>query len=218
MPMHVIYGGTFDPLHHGHLRLALEVSEQLGNVPVNLVPCHIPPHRGETGATAAQRLRLLELAIEGEPHLNIDARELRREGASYTADTLRQLRNELGEDAPLVMVVGTDAFASFDRWREWQQIPGLAHIVVVRRPGTVLTPKSEPAKLLENRAAKSIEALGRQPSGLTFELDPPWLDISATGVRERISSGRSARYLVPDTVLAEIKKMGLYGACPVKNF
>lgn len=218
MPMHVIYGGTFDPLHHGHLRLALEVSERLGNAPVNLVPCHIPPHRGETGATAAQRLRMLELAIAGEPRLRIDDRELRREGASYTADTLSQLRNELGAETPLVMVVGTDAFASFDRWKEWQQIPSLAHIVVVRRPGTVLTPESEPAKLLENRSVTSVEALGGRASGLAFELNPPWLDISATGIRERISSGRSARYLVPDTVLAEIQRMGLYEACPVKNF
>ncbi|MGO1658429.1 MAG: nicotinate-nucleotide adenylyltransferase [Marinobacter sp.] len=216
--MHVIYGGTFDPLHHGHLRLALEVSERLGNTPVNFVPCHIPPHRGETGATSAQRLRLLELAIAGEPRLRIDDRELRREGASYTADTLRQLRNELGAKTPLVMIVGTDAFASFDRWREWQQIPGLAHIVVVRRPGTALAPESEAARLLESRAVASAEALRARASGLALELDPPWLDISATGIRERLGSGRSARYLVPDTVLTEIQRMGLYGACPADNF
>lgn len=218
MPMHVIYGGTFDPLHHGHLRLALEVSEQLGHVPVNLVPCHIPPHRGKTGATAAQRLRLLELAIAGEEQLRIDDRELCREGASYTADTLRQLRNELGPDFPLAMVVGTDAFAGFDRWRDWQQIPSLAHIIVVRRPGVALTPESEAARLLESRAVPSVEALRAQASGLALELDPPWLDISATGIRERIGAGRSVRYLVPDTVLAEIQKMGLYRACPADNF
>lgn len=218
MPMHVIYGGTFDPVHHGHLRLALEVSERLGNVPVDLVPCHIPPHRGETGATAAQRLRLLELAIAGEPRLHIDDCELRREGASYTADTLRQLRNELGADVPLVMVVGTDAFAGFDRWKEWQRIPGLAHIVVVRRPGTALDPESEPARLLAEREVMSTGALYDRASGMVLELDPPWLDISATGIRERISSGRSPRYLLPDAVWAEIRDMGLYGACPVKNF
>lgn len=212
--MHVIYGGTFDPIHHGHLRLALEVSEQFGNVPVNLVPCHIPPHRGETGATAAQRLRLLELAIAGEPRLHIDDRELRREGASYTADTLRQLRNELGADAPLVMVVGTDAFAGFDRWKEWRQIPGLAHIVVVRRPGTALDPEGEPARLLAERTVESAEGLRTQASGLALELSPPWLDIAATGIRERIGDGRSARYLVPDKVLAEIQRMGVYGHAP----
>ncbi|MDO6825361.1 nicotinate-nucleotide adenylyltransferase [Marinobacter sp. 1_MG-2023] len=224
--MHVIYGGTFDPVHHGHLRLALEVSERLGNVPVSLVPCHIPPHRGQTGATAAQRLRLLELAIEGEPRLSIDDRELRREGASYTADTLRQLRGELGADIPLVMVVGTDAFAGFDKWKEWQKISGLAHIIVVRRPGAELDPVGEPARLLAERGvgndtgseAGNIEALSREVSGRILELDPPWLDISATGIRERIGSGRSPRYLMPDRVWVEIQRMGLYGACPVKNF
>ncbi|WP_417517774.1 nicotinate-nucleotide adenylyltransferase [Marinobacter sp.] len=220
--MHVIYGGTFDPVHHGHLRLALEVSERLGNVPVSLVPCHIPPHRGQTGATAAQRLRLLELAIAGEPRLCIDDRELRREGASYTADTLRQLRSELGADVPLVMIVGTDAFAGFDRWKEWRQISGLAHIIVVRRPGSELDPAGEPARLLAERGvyseADGVKALGGKVSGRILELDPPWLDISATGIRERIGSGRSPRYLMPDVVWAEIQRMGLYGACPVKNF
>lgn len=214
MLMHVIYGGTFDPVHHGHLRLALEVSDRLGGVPVNLVPCHIPPHRGETGATAAQRLHLLELAISGEPCLRIDDRELRREGASYTADTLRQLRKELGGDTSLVMVVGTDSFAGFDRWKEWQQIPDLAHIIVVRRPGIALDPEGEPARLLAGRGVEGVEALSGQASGLALELDPPRLDISATGIRERIGRGQSPRYLVPDTVLAEIRRIGLYGHAP----
>lgn len=222
MSMHVIYGGTFDPVHHGHLRLALEVSERLGNVPVSMVPCHVPPHRGETGATATQRLHLLELAIAGEARLRIDDRELRREGASYTADTLRQLRNELGADVPLAMVVGTDAFAGFDRWKEWQQIPGLAHIIVVRRPGAALDPRGEPARMVAERGiepeAGGVEALSGRASGLILELDPPWLDISATGIRERIGSGLSPRYLMPEVVLAEIQRMGLYGACPVTNF
>src|SRR5690554_8106228 len=124
--MHVIYGGTFDPIHHGHLRLALEVSDALAVDRVHLVPCHIPPHRGDMGATSAQRLELIRLAITGEDRLRVDDRELQRAGASYTADTLRQLRQELGAEAPLVMVVGTDSFAGFDRWQDWQQIPELA--------------------------------------------------------------------------------------------
>ena len=119
--MHVIYGGTFDPIHHGHLRLALEVSEALEVSRVHLVPSHIPPHRGSTGASSAQRLEMIRQAIAGEPALALDEQEVHRGGASYTADTLRQLRAELGPDCPLVMVVGTDAFSSFDRWREWQE-------------------------------------------------------------------------------------------------
>ncbi|WP_417502551.1 nicotinate-nucleotide adenylyltransferase [Marinobacter sp.] len=216
--MHVIYGGTFDPVHHGHLRLALEVSERLGKVPVSLMPCHIPPHRGETGATAEQRLRLLELAIAGEPDLRIDDRELRRGGASYTADTLRQLRGELGINVPLAIVLGTDAFAGLDRWKEWRHIPELAHIIVVQRPGIILDPDGEPARLLVKNAAGSAGALHGCAAGRVLKLNPPWLDISATGIRDRISLGQSPRYLAPDSVLAEIQHMGLYGACPAKNF
>lgn len=212
--MHVIYGGTFDPIHHGHLRLALEVGDSLGVERVDLVPCHIPPHRGDTGAGAEQRLELIRLAIDGESALGLDERELRRAGASYTADTLRQLRSELGRDEPLVMVVGTDAFAAFDRWREWRDIPELAHIVVVRRPGADLAPGSEAQRLVRERQAQSPQALWQQPSGLVLELDPPLLEISATGIRQCIADGRSPRYLTPDAVWQRIQALGLYGACP----
>lgn len=216
--MHVIYGGTFDPVHNGHLRLAIEISDRLGVGYVSLVPCHIPPHRGQTGASSSQRLEMLRLAVASEPQLRIDDRELGREGASYTADTLRQLRNELGPDEPLVMVVGTDAFASFDRWREWQQIPDLAHVVVVRRPGPSLALSGQPARLLAERGVAGPEALHQRPCGAFLELDPPLLDISATGIRERVGDGRSPRYLLPDPVWSEIRRKGLYGACPEGNF
>lgn len=216
--MHVIYGGTFDPVHHGHLRLALELCDRLGVGQVSLVPCHIPPHRGRTGATAEQRLRLLQLAIDGEPRLQIDDRELRRDGASYTADTLRQLRDELGPREPLAMVVGTDAFAGFDRWRDWQQIPELAHVIVVQRPGPALDADSAPARLLEEFSVTGPQALHDRPAGSILALNPPLLDISATGIRERIGDGRSPRYLVPDSVWSEIRRLGLYGACPDGNF
>ena len=216
--MHVIYGGTFDPVHHGHLRLAVEICDRLGVGSVSLVPCHIPPHRGQTGASADQRLAMLRLAVAEEPQLQIDDRELSREGASYTADTLRQLRAELGPKEPLAMVVGTDAFASFDQWREWQQIPELAHVIVVRRPGPALDPSGKPAQLLAERSVAGPEALHRSPSGAILQLDPPLLDISATGIRERIGDGRSPRYLLPDRVWWEIRRQGLYGACPDGNF
>ncbi|WP_297795625.1 nicotinate-nucleotide adenylyltransferase [uncultured Marinobacter sp.] len=216
--MHVIYGGTFDPVHHGHLRLAIELRECLGVSEISLVPCHIPPHRGSTSASSAQRLKLLQLAIADEAGLVVDDRELTRQGASFTADTLRQLREELGAQEPLVMVVGTDAFAGFDRWRDWQRIPQLAHVVVVKRPGPELDPEGVPAKLLRDHGVSAADQLHRAPCGYFLELNPPLLDISATGIRERIRSGRSPRYLLPDPVWREIRCLGLYGACPDGNF
>lgn len=211
--MRVIYGGTFDPVHHGHLRLAVELKELLAVPQVSLMPCHIPPHRASPGAGSEERLALLQLAIAGEPGLAVDDRELVRGGASYSADTLRQLRALIGPDEPLVMVMGTDAFAGFDRWRDWQSIPDLAHVLVVARPGENLDPDGIPAGLLRTRGCRSVEELGAVPCGYFLYQALPLLDISATAIRERIRDGRSPRYLLPDSVWQEIRQRGLYG-CP----
>lgn len=209
--MRVIYGGTFDPVHHGHLRLAVELRELLAVPELALLPCHIPPHRASPGASSDDRLDLLRLAIAGEPGLVVDDRELVRGGASYSADTLRQLRASLGPDEPLVMVMGSDAFAGFDRWRDWQAIPELAHVLVVARPGETLNPDGVPAGLLSSRAARSTADLHASPCGYFLYQRLPLLDISATAIRERIQTGRSPRYLLPDAVWQEIQQRGLYG-------
>ncbi|MFW5824585.1 MAG: nicotinate-nucleotide adenylyltransferase [Marinobacter sp.] len=208
--MHVIYGGTFDPIHNGHLRVAIELRERLGIDRIHLVPSHVPPHRDEPGGSSEERLALLSLALEDEPGLAVDTRELARGGSSYTADTLNQLRQELGPDAPLAMVVGTDAFAAFDQWREWGRIPELAHIILVTRPQGELTPGSPPHQMLAQRRVRDVAALKGAPAGRILEVDPPLLEISATGIRERLQQGRSIRYLVPDAVLARIAQAGLY--------
>lgn len=212
--LHLVFGGTFDPVHHGHLRMAVELKEQLGVSTVHLMPSKVPPHRPQPGASAEDRLALLALAVAGEPGLQVDDRELRREGLSWTADSLRQLREELGPGCPLAMVVGTDAFAGFDSWRDWQCIPELAHIVVIRRLGAELATGSAPLQLKQARATDRVEALHQQPAGLVMSLELPVLDISATMVRNRLAKGRSARYLLPDRVLEEIQMRGLYGAEP----
>ncbi|MCK7543904.1 nicotinate-nucleotide adenylyltransferase [Marinobacter bryozoorum] len=209
--MHIIYGGTFDPIHNGHLRVAIELREMLGVNRIDLVPCHIPPHRGDPGGSSEHRLELLKLAVAEEPGLGVDDRELVRGGSSYTADTLRHLRDELGPDEPLVMVLGTDSFSGFDRWQEWSVIPELAHIILVSRPGPGLAPDSMPSRLLSERWVSDIALLHTAPAGCILEVEPPLLDISATGIRERLVTGRSARYLVPDAVLARIDELGLYG-------
>ena len=163
--MHVIYGGTFDPVHNGHLRLAIELRERLGVNSVALVPCHIPTHRERPGASGADRLALLRLAVADEPGLVVDDRELARGGASYSADTLRQLREEIGAHEPLVMVLGSDAFAGFDRWQDWQAIAGLAHVVVVPRPGGYLQPSGVPAQLLAASSGQTLSDLQASPAG-----------------------------------------------------
>jgi nicotinate-nucleotide adenylyltransferase len=208
--MKVIYGGTFDPIHNGHLRLALELCEYLEAAEIAFVPCHIPPHRESPGASSKRRLELLRLAISEEPGLAVDDRELTREGASYTADTLRQIRGEIGPREPLVMIIGTDSFAGFDRWREWAAIPELAHIIVVARPGAEVDPGSAPGKLMAERAAGSVSDLHDSPGGRILAAEPPLIDISATGIRERIADGRSPRYLMPDSVWRRICDLGLY--------
>ncbi|MFC4259401.1 nicotinate-nucleotide adenylyltransferase [Marinobacter lacisalsi] len=208
--MHLVYGGTFDPVHNGHLRVAIELMERLEVDCIHLMPCHIPPHRGAPGGSSGDRLDLLNLSVADEPGLRVDGRELMRGGSSYTADTLRQLRQELGPDKPVAIVLGTDAFSSFDRWEEWEQIPELAHIILVRRPQSELAPGSVPERLLAEHRVESVRDLKATPAGGIYEIAPPMLDISATGVRERLEQGRSIRFLVPDAVVTEIKKRGLY--------
>lgn len=212
--MHLIYGGTFDPVHNGHLRVAIELRERLGVDCIHLMPCHIPPHRGTPGATSQDRLDLLNLSVADEPGLRVDGRELSRGGSSYTADTLRQLREELGPDRPVAIVLGTDAFSGFDRWEEWEQIPELAHIILVTRPQAELASGSVPERLLAERRMDSVGELKERPGGGIYEIEPPMLDISATGVRERLEQGRSIRFLVPDAVVTEIQQRGLYGGEP----
>lgn len=212
--MHLVYGGTFDPVHNGHLRVAIELRERLQVDCIHLMPCHIPPHRGAPGGTSQDRLDLLTLAVADEPGLQVDGRELARGGSSYTADTLRQLRQEMGPEQSIAIVLGTDAFSGFDRWEEWEQIPELAHIVLVRRPQAELTRGSVPEQLLAERRVDSVATLKNSPCGGIYEIEPPMLDISATGIRERLEQGQSVRFLVPDAVVTEICRRGLYGGEP----
>ena len=208
--MHLVMGGTFDPIHNGHLRMAVELCEWLQAGQLHLMPCHQPPHRDAPGATPEQRLAMLHAAVEGEPELVVDDRELRRGATSYTADTLRQLRGELGETVPLVLVVGTDAFNGFDSWREWMKIPQLAHIIIVERPGYELSPESGAAQLLAERRAESVAQLHTVPAGRIMPVSLSLLAISATDIRRRLEQGRSVRYLVPDAVHSLICNESLY--------
>lgn len=210
MDAHVFMGGTFDPVHHGHLRTALEIGDWLAVGKVWLMPCKQPVHRSEPGSSSLHRRAMLDLAVADEPRLGCDPRELESEQPSYTIYTLQQLRRELGEQKPICMVIGMDAFLSLPSWYRWQEYFSLCHIVVVARPGYTLTPDETLARLLGQRQTFDKGVLTAQPAGYihVHQLTP--LQISATQIRDLIRAGHSARYLVPDVVGRYIQQQHLY--------
>lgn len=208
-----ILGGTFDPIHYAHLRLAEELGERLKLAHVRLIPASIPPHRTAPNVTAAHRLEMVRLAIAGNPRLLLDDRECRRQGASYTVDTLAELRVELGPVRPICLLMGVDAYLALDTWSRWRRLFELAHVVVAHRPGFELDTAALPAELAgETVSRRSADAddVRAAPAGKVLAADITPLDISATAIRAALGAGHSARYLLPDTVLDYIGRNRLY--------
>ena len=201
-----ILGGTFDPIHYGHLRPALEIQQALGLDEIRFIPLRDPPHREQPLSTPAQRLAMLRAAIKGQPGFRIDQRELEREGISYTVRTLRSLRKEAGA-APLCLLLGTDAFHGFPHWHKPEEILQLAHLVVMQRPG-----ESQPGMtgLLGARTAESVNELRMAPGGCILFRTVSQLEISSSAIRGMIRNGLSPRYLLPDAVLEIIENQRLY--------
>lgn len=207
----VLYGGTFDPIHDGHLAIARLVRDTVG-ASVHLMPSADPPHRARPGATAAQRARMLDLAVAGEPGLHVDRRELRRESRSYTFETLTVLRGE-GERRPVALVIGADSFLGLPSWHEWQALFGLCHFIVAERPGHDLDlpwPASL-AAVVQGRLTTDPQALRRAPAGSVLRLRHPLRPESATAIREAIDRGEDIwRGWVPPAVASYIDRAGLY--------
>jgi nicotinate-nucleotide adenylyltransferase len=207
-----VFGGTFDPVHFGHLRPALELMEALSLEQVHLIPCAIPPHRDIPRAEETHRLEMLRRAVAGQPGFVVDERELRRGGVSYMVDTLASLRDEFGE-RPLCLLLGMDAFLQLHRWHRWTEIPELAHVVATHRPGWELDSVSVAgpmAELLAQRRVARAETLSSEPAGRILLQSVTQLDISATAIRRAVCEGRSARYLTRDAVLEYIAEHDLY--------
>ena len=212
-----LLGGTFDPIHLGHLRLAEEAREALGLARVRLIPAGQPPHRDEPGSTADDRLAMARIAAAGNPGLEIDDGEVRSERKSYTVLTLERLRTELDPRRPLVLILGADAFEGLPTWHRWQEIFGLAHIAVANRPGYSPHARRWPATLspvlavaCQGRHTADPADLRHAPAGRVMPFDMTPLAISASLIRDLISNGHSARYLLPDSVLDYIGSHGLY--------
>ena len=204
-----IFGGTFDPVHFGHLRAAVEAREKLAVADFRLLPAGQPPHRESPAANPAQRLEMLRLAIAGCTDLQVDDREVRRAGFSYMSDTLAEIRGEAGE-APLLLLIGQDAANALDTWHDWRRLFDLAHLVVMRRPDAHFRCVGELRTEIERRRVREPARLHECPAGRVLSLEITQLDISSTDIRARLASQRSARFLLPDPVLDYIRSQGLY--------
>ncbi len=206
-----ILGGTFDPVHSGHLRIALDALQMLGLQELRLMPCQQSPLRDQPNVTGEQRLAMLEAAIAGESGLVADGRELQAEGPSFSIDTLQTLREDY-PDAPLCLIVGMDAFINFAQWKDWQKIFSLAHVVVVQRPGSELQFKDAGLQqAFEQRHCQQVSELADEKAGKIFLLEATRLDISATQIRALVAAGsNSARNLLPDPVWQYIQQHRLY--------
>ena len=212
-----LLGGTFDPIHFGHLRLAEEARETLDLAEMRLVPAGEPPHRDTPRSPAQHRLAMARLAVDSNPGLRVDDIEIRHTGPSYSVLTLSRLREAVGPDQPLVLILGADAFEGLPGWHRWEELFSLAHIAVANRPGyaphgrrwpAVLSP--ELARACDGRRLSDAAALGHSPAGgiLPFDMTP--LDISATLIRDLLRHGHSPRYLLPDPVVDYIAAHNLY--------
>jgi len=208
-----ILGGTFDPIHYGHLRIAQELLEELKLAEVRFIPAATPPHRAQPASPPQHRVEMVRLAIAGNPCFHLDLRELQRPGPSYTIDTLGTLRRELGSDTPLFLLIGGDAFLGLPGWHRWEALFGLAHIVVAHRPGAVPTEAAMAPALREAWRARRCtvrEELHAAPGGRIWLHPATALDISASAIRAMLRAGRSPRYLLPDCVYDYLQTHHLY--------
>ncbi len=208
-----IFGGTFDPIHVGHLRTAHELMTGLDLAEVRFIPSRLPPHRPPALAPEALRLRMLVAALEDLPGFSVDSRELLRPGPSFMVDTLASLRAEIGTQ-PLCLLLGLDAFLGLPTWDRWREIPELAHLVVARRPGFLHGEggqhDGEVGLLLKSRATADCRDLSRMPAGRVLMQDITQLEISSSAIRSLVAAGGDPCFLVPDAVRDLILKTHIY--------
>ena len=204
-----ILGGTFDPIHNGHLRLAIESYEQLDLKEVRLIPLNIPPHRNTPHASPEQRLEMMQIALHKLSGLVIDDCELHREGPSYTIDTVSAVRNKAG-GTPICLLMGMDAFNTIPSWHRWEELLDQVHIVIADRAADDIAKDPNMTVFFNTHHMNDISKLHKVPAGNIVKIDIPMLDISASKIRNIISSEKDASHLLPGNVLEFIKTNNLY--------
>lgn len=204
-----ILGGTFDPVHFGHLRPALEVRQALGLDEIRLIPCHLPPHRPQPVASGDERLAMLRSAIAGHDGFVIDERELERDGPSWTLDTLLSLHADI-RGADLCLLLGMDAFRGLTSWHRWHELIDHCHMVVMTRPGATFPEHGELGDFIGLHRALDPAMLRAQSTGLLYFQEVSALDIAGTRIRALLGRGEPVDFLLPDGVLDYIKKHDLY--------
>jgi nicotinate-nucleotide adenylyltransferase len=206
-----LFGGTFDPIHYGHLRTAFELSQALKLAEIRFLPTGNPPHREQTLATTELRLQMVRAAVADEPAFVVDDREMRRSGLSYSVDTLAELRAEL-PDRSLCLLLGMDAFLGLPHWHRWRELFDLAHIVVAHRPGWKAPTQGPLGEIMVDRGTGSVRDLHEARAGRVYIHAVTQLEISSTELRQLIVAGRDPRYLVPEPVRAIIRDTGCYAS------
>ena len=206
-----IFGGTFDPIHYGHLRTAFEMLQSLRFGEVAFMPCGDPPHRDTPHANSELRLAMVRAATEGQVGFSVDDRELLRDGPSYSVDTLSALRSEFPHRS-IALIIGMDAFLNLPGWRQWRELLRLAHIVVAHRPGWRAPDMGALGDMLAERGTHRIDALRTATAGHIYVHDVTQLEISSTEIRELVAVGRDPRFLMPDAVQKIIDESGCYKA------
>jgi len=204
-----IIGGMFDPVHNGHLRIAVECKEALELDELRMVPCAVPPHRDAPSVSPKYRVAMLQVALDNVEGISVDDRELQREGSSYTVDTLRSLKQEFPH-VSFQLIIGSDAFQYLNCWHEWEELLKLANIVVAKRPDYQESKDSEVGKLLKQYFVSDLSEFKKSMAGSIFFLRVSQLEISSTRIRKLLKHQRPAKFLVPDNVLNYIKKNKLY--------
>lgn len=197
-----LFGGTFDPLHIGHLRTVLDVQQALNFTDIHIIPNNVPAHREQPVLDGQRRFQLLEKALQDVPGIVADDREIKRQGVSYMVDTLRDIQREFPEKH-LCLIIGTDAYNSFCQWHEWQEIMKMAHLIVMQRAGVTAMVN----KALDNRLTTEINDLLNEKAGCVYSQSVSQLDVSSTMIRQLIQQQQSIQFFVPETIRSNLQTL-----------